>query len=113
MMRPNWRTIRAVSWLLLKTAATLAVMVACGIVAFATAVVFLMRLGLKQHDNYEYYGSWPALTLVYGAGLAGFLIPGFLVWRKQSPWQFSLRSLLVAMTVIAVGLTIVVLILRM
>ena len=116
MMWPEWRTTRAVSWLLLKAAAMLAVMVACGVVAFATAVVFFMRLGLKQHNNYEYYGSWPVLMLVYGVGLAGFLIPGLLVWRlssKQPRWQFSLRSLLVAMTVIAVALTVVVLIFRM
>ena len=94
----------------------LAVMVACGVVASGTAIVFFMNLGLKHHDNYEYYGSLPVLLLVYGAGLAGFVIPGLVVWRLRSnepPWQFSLRSLLVAMTVIAVALAIVVLISRM
>ncbi len=80
-MWPEWRTTRAVLYFLLKTAAMLAVMVACGVVASGTAIVFFMNLGLKHHDNYEYYGSLPVLLLVYGAGLTGFLIPGFLVWH--------------------------------
>lgn len=115
-MRPTWRTTREVSWHLLKAAATLALMIACGIVAFATAIAFFMNLGLRHHNNYEYYGSGPALVFVFGCGFAGFIFPGLLVWRlssTESPWQFSLRSLLVAVTVIAVALTIVVLVFRM
>ena len=37
---------------------TLVLMVVCGITAFATAVFVLIPLGLKLHNNYEYYGLY-------------------------------------------------------
>ena len=45
---------------------TLVLMVASGIATFLTATVIVMELGTKFHGNYEYYGSFPALILLYG-----------------------------------------------
>ena len=90
---------------------TLALMVFSGIVMYVTAIVILMELGTKFHGNYMYYGSFPALILLYGLGAIGFLAPGVVVWylhKRGPPWRFSLRTLLIAMTVIAIVLGIAV-----
>ncbi len=88
---------------------TLLLMVVSGIVTYVTAIVILMELGTKFHGNYEYYGSFPALILLYGLGAIGFLAPGVVVWylhKRGPPWRFSLRTLLIATTVIAIVLGI-------
>jgi len=85
-------------------------MAACGVAAFMATITFFMNLGLKRHGNYEYYGSWPALVLIYLAGAIGFLAPAVFFWRvrgRQLSWHFSLRSALVAMTLAAVLFSLV------
>ncbi len=67
-----------------------------------------MSLGMKYHDNYEYYGQSAALLLIPIVAVVAFLIPGLLVWRlHQAQWRISLRTLLIGMTVIAVALGLV------
>src|SRR4051812_11435865 len=61
-----------------KSPKILLLMVASGAVALVVAILLLMVLGSRRHDNYEYYGSWPALYL--GPALIGFLAPGLLAW---------------------------------
>jgi hypothetical protein len=66
-----------------------------------------MNLGLKQHDNYEYYGGTFGLVIVIVSGIIGFVAPGILVWYlNKSSWQVSLRTFLIAMFVVAVILGI-------
>jgi len=44
-----------------------------GGLGFLFTIAFLMDLGPKRHDNYEYYGSY---WWVYcGAGVVGWFIP--------------------------------------
>jgi hypothetical protein len=47
-----------------------------GFVFLAAAILILMNLGLKYHDNYEYYGQYPALYI--GPGIVGLLVGYFL-----------------------------------
>jgi hypothetical protein len=79
----------------------LVLMTACGGAAAGAAVTFLMNLGLKLHNNYEYYGGNPGLLFALACGAIGFFTPGLVAWhlRKHS-WQVSLRTLLVAMFVV-------------
>jgi hypothetical protein len=91
--------------------ATLLLMVVGGIVMYVTTIVILMGLGTKFHGNYEYYGSYSALILIYGLGAIGFLAPGVVAWylyKREHPWQFSLRALVIATALIAVLLGVVV-----
>ena len=83
-------------------AGALALMVACGSLAFVAAITFFMNLGLKLHGNYEYYGGTPALVFIFGFSVIGFLAPGGIIWylHKHS-WRISLRTLLIAMTIVA------------
>jgi hypothetical protein len=84
---------------------TLALMAACGAAAFAGMLMFLVHLGLKRHGSYEYYGGNLGAFLVFGAAALAFLAPGVVVLHLRRPklhWQFSLRSLLIAMTIVAV-----------
>jgi len=95
---------------LLKILGTFALMLAGGAAAFGGMLVFLMNLGLKRHGSYEYYGGNLGEFLCFGAATLGFLLPGFAVWRLSRPerqWQFSLRSMLIAMTLVALLLGIV------
>ena len=90
---------------------TLLLMVVGGLLTYVTTIVILMGLGTKFHDNYEYYGSFSALILLYGLGAIGFLAPGVVVWyfhKRGPPWQFSLRALIIATTLIVVVLGVVV-----
>jgi hypothetical protein len=90
---------------MLKIIGTLVLMIICGTLAYVAALAFLMNLGSKLHQNYEYYGSSAALVFVYGAGLAGFLTPGIVVYhqrKRERPWQFSLAFLFVLMTLNAI-----------
>lgn len=99
-------------WKIAGVVGTLLLMVVSGVVTYVTTIVILMGLGTKFHDNYEYYGGHLALTLLYGLGAIGFMVPGVVVWyldKRGPPWRFSLRTLLVATTLIAVVLGIVVL----
>jgi hypothetical protein len=86
-----------------KIVGTFALMVVCGVIAFLTAVSFLMNLGLKLHDSYEYYGSFPSVLFVFAFGLLGFVSPGLLVWwLERNRWKFGLREVLFAITAIAI-----------
>ena len=90
--------------------ATFALMVVCGAGAYVMAVSYLMHLGLKLHGNYEYYGSTPAIALIFVAGAMGFAAPGVVVWylwNIELSWRFSLRTLLIAITLIAVVLGLI------
>ena len=82
---------------------TVVLMVACGIAAMALTLYVLMSLGLKYHNNYEYYGQTPANLLIPISGLIAFVLPGIIVWRlHQNHWRVSLRTLLIAVTVTCV-----------
>jgi hypothetical protein len=59
----------------LKMLGIFTLMVVCSVVAFVAALTFLMGLGSKLHDNYEYYGGGSALIFAYGCGAIGFLAP--------------------------------------
>jgi hypothetical protein len=80
-------------------------MVVCGAGAFLAALSYLMHLGLKHHGNYEYYGQTPAVTLIFVAGALGFSAPGFAAWYlyNNPVRRFSLRTLLIIMTLVAVA----------
>jgi hypothetical protein len=43
---------------------TFALMIICGAGAALTTLSWLMNLGLKHYDNYEYYGQTPAVFLI-------------------------------------------------
>lgn len=81
-----------------------ALMVACGLIAFGGAVTFLMNLGLKLHNNYEYYGRFfLARAFMYGSGAIGFVTPGVILWQlRNRNVRFSLRLLLLVTTVVAI-----------
>ena len=82
---------------------TFILMVACGAAATIGTISFLMSLGLKYHDNYEYYGKMPAVLLIPFAAVVGFVVPGVVIWRlHHNRWRVSLRALLVSTTVLAV-----------
>jgi hypothetical protein len=86
----------------------LALMVISFVATFAGAVWGLMTLGLRRHGNYEYYGLTSAIYLVYIAAAVGFFAPGVAAWYlymrpgKSLPWQFSVRTLLTVVTLLAV-----------
>jgi hypothetical protein len=90
----------------LKILGTLALMVASGFLAIVMAATFLMNLGLKLHDNYEYYRSPFSMVLMVACGIAGFAIPELLIWSLQRSRQFGLRTLFAFMTAIALLLGI-------
>jgi hypothetical protein len=72
-----------------------------------------MSVGLKYHNNYEYYGQTPAVLLIPIAGVLGFAMPGIMVWRlHRNRWRISLRALLVGMTAFAVLLGLALWVLR-
>jgi hypothetical protein len=49
-----------------------------GGLCFMVTIGFLMDLGLRRHDNYEYYGGcWWAYC---GAGVIGWFVPSMLAW---------------------------------
>jgi hypothetical protein len=86
-----------------KILGTLLLMVVCGIIAFLTAISFLMNVGLKLHGNYEYYGSFPWVLFIYISGIVGFVSPRLLVWwLEKNNWKFGLRELLITVTAIAI-----------
>jgi hypothetical protein len=92
---------------------TFAAMVICGAGAALTTLNFLMKLGLKHYDNYEYYGQTPAVLLIPLAAIIGFATPGILVWwLRSNRWRISMRAMFTIMTLIAAILGFVVYALR-
>ena len=90
----------------MKIIGTIALMIVCGIVAMLMAATFLMNLGLKRHDNYEYYGSI-AIPVIVLCGIAGFMAPAvFALWLKENGWKFGLRDLFIIIAIAAVILGI-------
>jgi hypothetical protein len=92
----------------------LLLMPVCGVFALAMATFLLIQLGLALHHNYEYYGLYGGGVLVYGSGAIGFLAPAVVAYllNQKRPWQFSLRTLLIAATVIAVAVGAIVAMIR-
>jgi hypothetical protein len=94
---------------LLLSLAVLALMIVSGSGAVLASLSFLMSLGTRNHGNYEYYGQTPAVALIFVAGALGFAAPAVIVWYlHKSSWRLSLRTLLIATTMIAVVLGLVV-----
>jgi hypothetical protein len=92
---------------------TFILMVCSGAAAAVVATRVLMSLGLKYHDNYEYYGQSAAVLLIPIAAFVAFVLPGLIVWRlHRTQWRISLRTLLIGMTVVAVALGLVFALLR-
>jgi hypothetical protein len=94
-------------------AGTFILMVCSGAAAAVVAIRLLMSLGLKYHDNYEYYGQSVARLLIPVAAFVAFVIPGLIVWGlHRTQWRIRLRTLLIGMTVVAVALGLVFSLLR-
>ena len=94
--------------------ATLAAMVVCGVGALVMTLTYFMELGTSRHGNYEYYGQVPGVrALIFIAGAIGLLAPGiaawylWTTWEQKRSWRFSLRTALLAMTLIALLLGII------
>jgi MFS family permease len=49
-----------------------------GLAFFFVSIAVLMELGTEYHDNYEYYGQYPALYVI--PGLVGLFFPRMLAW---------------------------------
>jgi len=62
-------------WRIVVTAVS---MVVSGAATFGVTMLCLMELGMKLHNNYEYYGHYRVLVL--GPAAIGFLAPGIVVW---------------------------------
>jgi hypothetical protein len=92
---------------------TFVLMVCSGAAAAAVAIRLLMSLGMKYHNNYEYYGQSAAVLIIPVVALVAFVVPGLIVWRlHRAQWRISLRTLLIVMTVVAVALGLVFSLLR-
>ena len=82
-------------------------MLVCGAISAVVAVSFLMNLGLKLHNNYEYYGGDTGKAIVFAVGAVGFLSPALLIrYLRKHSYQVSLRMLFAATMVVAVLLGI-------
>ena len=91
-----------------KIVATLALMVVSGTVTYVVQSYIFWQLGSQLHGEANYYATYPAAIWgLWGLCILGFLAPGVVVWYLHK-WQFSLRTLLIAMTLIAVVLGIVI-----
>ena len=86
----------------------LTLMVISFVATLAGAVWGLMTLGLRRHGNYQYYGQTSTFYLVCVAAAVGFFAPAVAAWYlcKRSgttlPWQFSVRTLFIVVTLLAV-----------
>ena len=71
---------------LLKSPATALV---SAILCFVLALLLLTELGIRWHDNYEYYGKYPALFLL--PPVMGLFLPWLLAWslRKRKSHKDS------------------------
>lgn len=96
-MWKSWRNIVTV-------VGALALMVACGLAAYVGALTFLIQLGSKIHGNYEYYGRYPSSgVFIFASGAIGFVIPGVILWHlRNHNFRFSLRTLFIVLTVVAI-----------
>lgn len=56
---------------------------------FVIALLVLTDLGIRQHDNYEYYGKYPALFLM--PPTVGLFLPWFLAWILRN-WKRDKHS---------------------
>ena len=65
---------------MLKIVGMVLLMTMSGVALMAVATISLMHLGLKQYDNYEYYGQYPALF--FGPAVIGFMLPAGIVWWR-------------------------------
>jgi hypothetical protein len=84
---------------------TFALMATCSAGASLATLGLLMTLGMKLHGDKDYYGQMPAVALIFVASALGFAAPGFIVWYlHNNRWRFTVRTLLIATTLIAVGL---------
>ena len=61
-----------------KIVATVVSMLVSGVVTFYTMMFILMELGLRFHNNFEYYARYP--VLLFGPAAIAFLAPGVVVW---------------------------------
>ncbi|QEG34764.1 hypothetical protein Pr1d_20480 [Bythopirellula goksoeyrii] len=78
------------------------VMLAGGVAGVMYSMTFFMNLGLKYHDNYEYYGGTLATCFLWLAAAVGFATPGIIFWHfRNREVRFSLRTLLITITVVA------------
>jgi hypothetical protein len=97
-------------WKIVGAIGALVLMVISGIVTLYTTIIITMGLGDKFHDNPWYYNqSIKATVLIWGLSAMSFLAPGVIVWylcKRERPWKFSLRTLLIVTTLIAVVLAI-------
>ena len=87
---------------------TFALMVICGVGALLGTLSYFMNLGMKHYNNYEHYGQTPAVALIFAAGAMGFFAPLVVAWYlynnpvREFPGRFSLRTLLIIMTLVAI-----------
>jgi hypothetical protein len=58
--------------------------------------------------GYLYRSGWPFIAVPYWAMILAFAIPGPALWLRKLPWRFSLRSVLIATTLVAVVLGFIV-----
>ena len=92
---------------------TFVLMVCSGAAAAVVVTRILMSLGMRYHDNYEYYGQSAALLVIPVVAFVAFMVPGLIVWGlHRTQWRISLRTLLIGMTMVAVALGLVVALLR-
>jgi hypothetical protein len=92
---------------------TVLLMIASGAAAAFGTARLLMMLGLKYHNNYEYYGLTGAGYLVPILGLACFLLPGIIVWKSHDKhWRISLGTLLGVITLVALLFGVIALLIR-
>ena len=49
---------------------------------FVIALLVLTELGIRQHDNYEYYGKYQVLFLM--PPTVGLFLPWFLAWDLRN-----------------------------
>jgi len=111
-MKRNWKQMTPVQKGFLFVG-TIVLMVCSGAAAAVVATRLLMSLGLKYHDNYEYYGQSAALLVIPIVALVAFVVPGIIVWNLyRNQWRISLRALLIGMTMVAVALGLVFALLR-
>jgi hypothetical protein len=91
--------------ILLKGLGILLLMAISGVVWYLVSVFVFFALGVSLHDNYEYYGRYPAIFLT--AALVGFFFPLLVLeWLKRIGAQR--RRTLFKTILIATGVVFVV-----
>lgn len=93
---------------------TLVSMVVLAAAAAGSTLYALMLLGLKFHNNYEYYGQSSTAYLIPIAGVIGFALPGIIAWKLSSTCkQVSLRTLFALTALVALLCGAIVLAIRL